>query len=361
MFEFKPDYERSKARIDAFWERELIDRPVVQFGLLKPPDARVELPPSHHANPADRWLDAEYQADWALASLSNYEFLGDTLPVAHPNLGPELFSAFYGCPMHFGDYGTSWSDPILHDWRDADQLQIDWDHPYLHKLHEMTDALLAVAQGKFIVGMTDWHAGGDCIAAFREPQRLAIDMLEHYEEIRALLPRVTADYFRAYDMFYDKLRAAGQPISTWLTLVSDDKYYVPSNDFSIMISKRMFDDLFLPGIVEECRFLDRTIYHLDGPGALRHLDSILGIAELHALQFVPGAGNEGYARWVEVYQKAQAAGKGIEVFCTLDEVDHIMDTLDPRGLYLAVNDMPSRAAAEHLLHKLETWCTGKVF
>jgi hypothetical protein len=31
MFELKPDYERSKLRIEAFWEGELIDRPLVQF------------------------------------------------------------------------------------------------------------------------------------------------------------------------------------------------------------------------------------------------------------------------------------------------------------------------------------------
>ena len=35
---------------------------------------------------------------------------------------------------------------------------LDWDSPYLKKLHEMTDALLEPwASGKFIVGMTDWH------------------------------------------------------------------------------------------------------------------------------------------------------------------------------------------------------------
>ena len=62
MFSFKPDYERSKQRIEAFWERALLDRPVVQFGLAKPPEERVLLPVSHHANSAERWLDAEYQA-----------------------------------------------------------------------------------------------------------------------------------------------------------------------------------------------------------------------------------------------------------------------------------------------------------
>ncbi len=361
MFEFKPDYEESKQRIDAFWDRELIDRPVVQFLLPKPPEQWVPLPTSDHATSASRWLDAEYQAELTLATFSNLEFLGDTLPVAFPNLGPELFSAFYGCPIHFGDFGTSWTDPILEDWADASDLEFDEDDFYLRRLHEITDALLEVGDGKFITGMTDWHPGGDAIAAFRDPANLAMDMILHLDEVEALLVRLEADYFRIYDVFYEKLRAAGQPISTWTTLVCDCKYYVPSNDFSIMISTEMFEDVFLPGIIRECQFLDRSIYHLDGPGALRHLDALLAIEELDALQWVFGAGNEGFHRWVDVYRRTQAAGKGIQVMCTFDEVRQVMDTLDPRGLFLSVSEVPSRKAAEAMLADLGKWSAGSVF
>jgi len=355
MFALKPDYERTKARIDAFWEREIIDRPVVQFGLSKATEACVPLPVSTHATPADRWLDTDYQTALAVASLHNRHFLGDTLPVAYPNLGPEVFSAFYGCPLEFGDYGTSWSSPILHDWADVDKLQLDWQHPYLTRLLEMTDSLLAAGKDKFIVGMPDWHPGGDCIAAFRDPMNLAFDMHDNREAVKALLPRISADYFRLYDLFYHKLRQAGQPISTWLSLVSDGKYYVPSNDFSIMISTEMFQEIFVPGLAEECRFLDRSIYHLDGPGALRHLDTILAIPELDALQFVPGAGNEGFARWVEVYRRAQAAHKAIEVFCTFAEVEQVIEILDPHGVYLLVHEVPSVEAAQAMIKRLEHW------
>ena len=359
MFQLKPDYEQSRQRIDAFWERELVDRPVVQFGLQKPPQEQAPLPPSHHITSADRWLDAEYQAELYLAQLSNQDFLGDSMPVAWPNLGPEIFSALYGCPIHFGDYGTSWTDPILHDWNEVDRLRLDWESPYLKKLHELTDAFLRVGKDKFITGMTDWHPGGDAIAAFRDPQELALDMRLAVDEVKALLNRIEPDYFRIYDLFYDKLQAAGQPIGTGcVNLVSEERLYVPMNDFSIMISPATFEDVFLPGIARECRFLDRTIYHLDGPGALRHLDNLLAIPELDALQFVPGAGNEGYHRWVEVYQKVQAAGKGVQVSCSLHELDHIMDTLDPHGLYLAVRDVPSREAAEAMLRDLTSWCIG---
>ena len=361
MFDFKPDYEESKRRIDAFWERELIDRPVVQFRLPKHPDDWVSLPPSGHATPADRWIDAQFQAELALAELSNLEFLGDTMPVAFPNLGPELFSTFYGCPIHFGDYGTSWTDPILEDWADADGVRFDPDGMYIKKLHEMTNALLEIGKGKFITGMTDWHPGGDAIAAFRDPANLALDMLLHLDEVRLLLDRLEADYFRIYDMFFEKLRAAGQPITTWTPLVCDCKYYVPSNDFSIMISSEMFDDVFLPGIVRECQFFDRSIYHLDGPGALRHLDSLLAIPELDAVQWVFGAGNEGFHRWVEVYQRVQAADKGIQVMCTLEEVPSVMETVDPHGLFLQVSGVASREAADQLLRDLSAWPAGRLF
>jgi hypothetical protein len=361
VFEFKPDYEESKQRIDAFWEQELIDRPVVQFTVQKPCDEWVDLPVSGHSSPAERWKDAAYQAELALASLSNSEFLGDTLPVAFPNLGPELFSAFYGCPIHFGDYGTSWTDPILEDWSEVDGLTFDDGSVYLAKLHEMTDALLAVGRGKFITGMTDWHPGGDAIAAFRDPAKLAMDMILHLDEVRALLDRLEADYFRIYDVFFEKLRSASQPITTWTPLVCDGKYYVPSNDFSIMISSQMFDDVFLPGIVRECQFLDRSIYHLDGPGALRHLDSLLVIPELDAIQWVFGAGNEGFHRWMDVYRRVQTAGKGIQVMVSLDEVPALMDTLDPHGLFLQVSGVGTREVGERLLQDLEGWCTGRVF
>jgi len=360
MFSFKPNYQQTRDRIEAFWKREVLDRPLTMFTIARPLEEQIALPPSHHVSPSERWLDAAYQAESALARLSNIDFtIGDALPIAYPNLGPEIFSAFYGCPVHFSDWGTSWTDPILDDWADADQLTLDWNHPYLLRLDEMTDALLEMGRGKFITGMTDWHPGGDALAAFRDPQRLAVDLIEHPVEVKQLLARVEADYFKMYDRFYKKLRAAGQPITSWLPLLADGKYYIPSNDFSIMISQRMYEEFFLPGLIRECQYLDRSIYHLDGPGALRHLDSILAIPELDALQWVFGAGNEGFERWVWVYQKAQAAGKGIQVTCTLEEVEQVMQVLSPRGLFLDVSNVPNRDAGEELLRRLERWTRGK--
>ncbi|HWQ46088.1 MAG TPA: hypothetical protein VN376_04430, partial [Longilinea sp.] len=150
---------------------------------------------------------------------------------------------------------------------------------------------------------------------------------------------------------------ADQPCTTWTPLLSDGKYYLPSNDFSGLVSTPMFAEFFLPLVEQECRFLTHSMYHLDGPGALRHLDLLLAIPELDAVQFVPPPSDTCFSSWVWVYQRIQKAGKGVQVTCRLDEIDSIMQTLQPQGLYLVVHDVPSRQAAESTLAALEKWCT----
>lgn len=98
---------------------------------------------------------------------------------------------------------------------------------------------------------------------------------------------------------------------SWMgCLGSEGRFYIPSNDFLCMISRAMFNEFFLDAIREECQFYDKSIYHLDGPMALKHLDALLSIPELNAIQWLPGTGNEGFTRWIEVYQRIQEAKKG---------------------------------------------------
>jgi hypothetical protein len=185
-----------------------------------------------------------------------------------------------------------------------------------------------------------------------------MDLITNKADVLSLLDRITADYFQVYDLFFGKLRAAGMPITSWTPLVSEGRYYIPSNDFSIMISKAMFNEVFLPGIIAECKFLDRSIYHLDGPGALRHLDALLEIPELNAVQWVFGAGNEGFTRWVDVYRRIQAAGKGIQVICEAHELDAIMETLSPKGMFLSISGVTDHQMGVDVLGNLQKWTTN---
>lgn len=354
MFSLKPDYGKSKERYDAFWHQEIIDRPPVS--IILPAANPKPVPQKNYSTLREQWLDIDFRAEAIAVAMGNQVYYADALPIVWPNMGPEIFSAWCGCGYEFSET-TAWSIPCIQDWeRDSEKAVFNPNHPLFKAMVNFTQKLLEYGKGNFIVGLTDFHPGGDHIAALRDPQVLAVDLIENVDWVKQKLKSSTQEYFKVYDIFYDMLRASGMPITSWTPLIHEGRYYIPSNDFSCMVSKKMFDDIFLPGIIEECRFYDRSIYHLDGPGALRHLDSILEIEELDAVQWVCGAGNEGYERWIPVYQKIQRAGKSLQLMIQLDELPLVFETLKPEGVWFAsIAGIKDRETADMVLQRISKW------
>jgi hypothetical protein len=348
-----PDWEKRLARVDAFWDRAIIDRPVVCIYTSKSDPHYPRPAPKTHASHRERWMDFEYVADCTLASVMNTDYLGDALPYVYPNLGPEIFNGFLGMELEFGE-STAWSKPNLHDWDGIDAITFDPDNAYWRAMCALTDTLLARGRGTFYTGLTDFHSGGDAAAAFRDPQAFNIDLIESPDEVKRLVRKVTDLYFQVFDLSWERLHAAGQAITSWPGIVSTRKWFVPSNDFSCMVSPAMFDEFFLPGLAEECRALEASIYHLDGPNALGHLDSLLEIKELNAIQWVFGAGHGRASDWLPVYQRCQAAGKGLQLWLGVDEYDLFMEHLSPEGLHISTW-VHSIEEGEALLRKVARW------
>ena len=358
MLTNKPDCEEVLNRFEAWWERAIIDRPLVSLAIPRP-EAECRPPPrKHHATLRDRWMDTAYVVECADVQMGNTLWYADSLPVAWPNLGPEVFSAFYGCHMEYREE-TAWSTPILADWseKSVEALRLTPENLYFRKVMEMTDALIEEGRGKFIVGYTDLHSGGDAIAAFRDPQQLLIDTIEHPAEIKSLCERVTTDFLHVYDLFHERLSAAGMPSTTWCPATCKGKFHIPSNDFSCMIADRAFEELFLPGIIRECRHMDRCMYHLDGPQALRYLDRLLEIPEIHAIQWVPGAGRESWREWIGVYQRIQQRKKALQILSIpATELHNLFEVLSPEGVWIsAVSGISSEEEAEAVLRLVAGW------
>jgi len=354
-FSLQPEYEQIKNRYHAFWVQEVIDRPLVS--IVIPVENPEPIPQKIYTDFKSQWLDVSFRAEQIDIELSNQLYLGDALPTTFPNMGPEIFSAWCGCGYQFGET-TTWSESCVHSWEeDYNKISLDMNHPYLKATLDYTNALLEKGKGKFIVGLPDFHPGGDHLAAMRDPSHLAMDMIDNVQWLKKTLHASYPDFHKIYDLFYGILRTAGMPITSWLDLIYEGKYYIPSNDFSCMISPDMFNDMFLPGIIEECRFLDKSIYHLDGPGALKHLDVLLDIRELDAIQWVCGAGNEDFKRWIPIYQKIQKAGKSLQILeLKISELDLMFENLNPEGVYIkGIKGVDDRETAEKVLKRIERW------
>lgn len=347
------DWEMRLKRQDALWRGEILDRPFCHINFFElNPD--FPFPQKTHATAEEFWLDTEYRAELALALVMNTAWMGDTLPTAFPDLGPDFFAACYGGQLRFTE-STSFIVPFLKRWEDADDLRFDWRHPYFLKMEELYRAYLEIGKNRFYTGWPDLHPGGDCLVGFRGPANLAMDLIDDRAALQACLQRVTQDFLRVYDHYYTKLCRAGQPCTGWPDIVSTYKWHVPSNDFSYMISPADFDEIFLEGLREENRAMEANVHHLDGPGCRNHLDSLLGIAELNMIQWVWGAGRGRASDYLDLFRKIQAAGKGVQIQeVALDELDVILEALKPNGVWMHVN-ATNREEAAQVMQKIRRW------
>lgn len=347
------DWELRLKRQDSFWDGEVIDRPctVISFPQKEPV---VPMPESRHTTFEERWMDVEFQAQRALASVKNTVYMGDALPTVFPNLGPDFFPSLYGGEIVFEDR-TSYIKPFLNNWADAEKVSFSFEHPYWEKMKELYAAYLEIGKNTFYTGWPDLHPGADCLVGIRGPQNMAVDLFDEPEAVKKMLRRVTADFFKVYDYYYEMLTAAGQLCTGWPGVVSSRKWHVPSNDFSYMIGPDQFDEFFLEGLKEECEHMEANLHHLDGPGCLRHLDSLLKIDSLNAIQWVWGAGNGEVTDWLDVFQRCQFAGKGIQLTALPQHLDVLMESLSPNGVWLQISGVTSEEEGAAILKKVSKW------
>ena len=355
MFELKPDYEITKKRFDAFWNRDLYDQPLAQFRLYKPANERCKLPGGKNDRDIEPWENPEFQAKWHLADLSNQLFLGDSLPVVCPNPGFAGLPAFYKRRAQNNHIRPPRNGPAGASLDDLEWLSFDWESPWLNHLRVLTTACLHTGAGKFITGLSNWLVGADCLASILGYQQFAAALIQEADWVRKVLDRIQVDFERLYLEFHSELTLAGQPGTTWIPLLSDGRYYVIANDFSAVISPDMYREFFLDGVMRECQFLDHSIYHLDGPDAVRHLDAILEVEKLDGIHFIPSPTDAAFIRWVDVYKRIQAAGKCLIVNCTMNELDAISHMLKPEGLLLNVGNVSTSKEANDLLKYIKHW------
>jgi hypothetical protein len=120
----------------------------------------------------------------------------------------------------------------------------------------------------------------------------------------------------------------------------------------------MFRELFLPAIERQTRFLDWSIYHVDGVEAFAHVDALCELPRLHALQILPGAGRPGPLHYLDVLKKVQAAGKNLHVSFPPEEVKPALERLSARGLMICTW-CRTEAEARQVLRDAEKWSVDR--
>lgn len=338
QLKYKPDFEEARKAWSHYWAGECLKRPLVVATAPRPgyPQAGIK---NRYWNAVQRQWDAQFaQID---AWLESTLFLGEAIPFFGPDLGPDQFAAFFGADLHFSKDSreTNWISPNITDWRNALPLKLDETNAAWRMILEYSRRLAGHARGRYLVGMIDLHSNADTLSALRGPQNLCMDFYDCPE----LVAQAMLDVRRAFQPVYEAIyKAGGMSHATgtigWIPFWCEGRYATIQCDFICMVSPEISRKFILPALEEEASFLDHCILHFDGPGALPHLDDILAINKIDAIQWVPGAGQPPLHTWLDVLKKCQAAGKGLQIYgVTFNDIRVLHKELKPTGVVYCPN------------------------
>jgi hypothetical protein len=353
--EFKPDWEETKQRYRAFWEHEFLDRCMLAVTAPRE-DGPEDPPPSRPDTPYRRWTNLDYAAARNTWEMRRTFYGGEAFPiwtVGYP--GHTAIPAFLGCPTDL-DFETGWWNPIITGEGLAEVLELRLDLEgawWQFTLAALTRAVRESA-GRCIPSIGAFCGSGDTLAALRGTDRLLYDVIDRPDEVIAAEVYLMEMWFEVYETFYRIVNDVSEGSTCWFGLWSPGRTYAAQNDFSYMISPRMFRELFLPVIERQTEYLDHTVYHVDGIGAFAHVPALCELPHLQAIQILPGAGKPNPLHYMETLKGVQRSGKNLHITLSPEEVEPALAQLSARGLFISTW-CRTEAEARALLKNAERW------
>ncbi|MCL2815136.1 MAG: hypothetical protein FWD23_11105 [Oscillospiraceae bacterium] len=319
ILELKPDYQETIKRYEAFWNGDIIDRPIV----------RVTVPNKNYANTpyyTDNYYtrmngDLDEIAGQIASNAHKTIYMGEAVPQPFLSFGCDEISAFCGGEtlyFHGGEHNTNWSKEFVDDWEAVFPLSVKEDNPLWLRMQAFLDKCAEVMQGRMLFSPLDFHSNLDLLLAMRGGERLCVDLVDRPEIIEKALEQSIEIYEYLYHRGLKRYNLPGI------------NGVVVQCDFSCMISPAMFRRFALPYLEREAAYSNgRVSYHWDGVGALTHTDDLIASKGLYILDFLPGEGNGQYRDFLDLYDKIQKRGKAVAVGGSPDEMKYLHKYLKP--------------------------------
>lgn len=297
-----------------------------------------------------------------------HAFLGESFPNLNVDFGPGSLAAYLGSEIGFKE-DTVWFNKCLDGWDGVPKLAFDPENKWFKKHINLVKSCRELAGNDFYVDMPDLMENIDVLASLRGAQETLFDLLDEPEKVGERIQEVTDVYYDYYDRFYDAIKdEEGGNAYTVFQIWGPGRTVKLQCDFSAMMSPEDFRKYIQPSLKTQSENVDHVLYHLDGPQAIKHMDALMEIDGIDALQWTSGdAGPDGtLPDWDVIYDKAIAAGKSIWVKVYSGEfedwirnVDRLVKKYGSHSLFLLFPEMSMEQAVYLLDYAEKNWSDVK--
>jgi len=369
---FKEDWAEAKERLSAWWEKDSLDRPLIQ--VFAPRSSPKYASEEDVKFDYDHWGFPRKIKDPAAISgnikgfrrqCAETYYGGEAYPNLWVNLGAGVLGAYLGAePVLESEtvwFGAQRNNALGKSWEELRCVEFDPANEWWILTKRITETASETLAGFSMVGMTDLGGILDVAASLRGAENLVVDLVKNPADVKSLSSKIIEYWHTCYDELDRIIRRRIEGTSAWMGIWCPERWYPIQCDFAFMLSPKLFDEFVLPHVKEQCERLDRAIYHLDGPGEIPHLNSLLKVERLDGIQWVPGAGEElrgddcGSPKWIPLYRKILEAGKLLVLYMPREKVIPMLKALGSRKVLVqtfCVSETDARkllAEAENLM------------
>ena len=330
------------ARYRAFWNRERVSRPLAGFTL-------IGWFPLGEFDACKAWSSAEYLEPEMIepaAFLEDHlrmlregeQIEDDLIRGASPALAAvPWLPAMLGARIRILPQSTLGVERCL-SWDEAFAARLDPRNPWFRKFMEFADALVRIAAGRFPVSHGAEIGPSDLHGLLRGQSQSILDLADEPEKSERLLRHLAGIFCEITEQVWRRLPLfGGGYFDAQYSLWAPGPIIRMQEDATAVFSPALYRKFVQPVDRLLAAHFPSSFIHLHSTSMFL-LDSFLEIEEIRCFQVNNDVAGPPVAGMVPHFRKIQRAGKPLLVrgSFTPDEMRLLMDSLDPRGLFLNV-------------------------
>ncbi|HOK80284.1 MAG TPA: hypothetical protein PK303_08290 [bacterium] len=303
--------------LEKWWNQEN-DKPLIDICIVKE---------KNFISLNDFWkdqnqIDFEKVVDSQVKNAKKLEYVGISHPALLHQWGtrgtPMTMCAYLGCDVIFGK-DTIWYEKFVDNWEKT-KIRFDEKNQYVQMSKNLMEKQVEKVEEGFVIKMPDFGDALTCFSLMRGVENLLLDIVEIPEVIKEKIDEFIDAWIDAHRFFHRIYSKKIPGDASWL-LWAPGRTYACQSDFSTMISPRMFEEFVVYELEKIKDYLQYIVWHLDGPDEIKHLDILLSLPYIRAIQVTPGAGRPPCASdlWMPQIQKILEKGKNVILYAKTKE------------------------------------------